>query len=512
MTIKDSWTIPRFVLKNPMHSPLHTILLVLIGTSACIAQEKKPEAPSKLPEPVVREATVTVEGQVIPYKVTSAKLQLKRSDGKARASVFHISYERTDVEDPATRPVLFAFNGGPGSSSVWLHLGALGPRLVPTSPDGTQPLTPPLRVVNNPHSILDVADLVFIDPVSTGYSRPEDGVKGAEFHSVQGDIESVGDFIRRWVTEHHRWGSPKFILGESYGGIRAAGLTHHLQSRYGMNLNGVVLLSSLLDFRTLRSGPGDDIGNIIYLPGFTAAAHHHGKIQGNRDKLVQQARSYANGPYANLLLRGTDLDDKTRTAAAKHLSELTGIPPAIWIETDLRLSSSRFRKELLRREGRVLGRFDARVAWPAASKDSDYPNYDPSYAVAHGAFSTCMLGYLTGELGWKEDNPYEIISGNVHWDWGTKNGFVNLSSRLATAMQNNPALRVLIQCGYTDLATPPGGIQHSIRHMFSVPAERRHAIEFAWYDAGHMFYLNEPDLAKMRRDLVRFVQPPKDAP
>jgi carboxypeptidase C (cathepsin A) len=497
-----------------MYSPLRTFLVLFVGTSLAGAEDKTPDPkPEKVPDPVVREDVVLIAGQEIPYKVTAAKLQLKKTDGKARASVFHISYERSDVDDPSTRPVLFAFNGGPGSSSVWLHLGGVGPRLVPTSPDGTRPLPPPHRVINNPHSILDVTDLVFIDPVSTGYSRPESGAKGSEFHGVREDIESVGDFIRRWITEHRRWGSPKFLLGESYGGIRAAGLAHHLQSRFGMNLNGVVLLSSLLDFRTLRSGPGDDISNIIYLPAFTAIAHHHGKITGDRDTLVREARAYANGIYANLLFQGADLDNKARDAAAKRLSELTGISPAIWLETDLRLGSTRFRKELLRPEGKVLGRFDARVAWPATSKDSDYAAYDPSYAIAYGAFSTAMLDYLTGDLGWREDHPYEILSRNVQpWNWGTENGFVNLSGRLSTAMRDNPSLRVLVQCGYTDLATPPGGIEHSVRHMFSLPAERRHAIEFAWYDAGHMFYLNEPDLAKMRLDLVRFVQPPAKAP
>ena len=494
-----------------MHSPLHSLLLVLVGASLCAAEEKKDSPPAKVPEPVVRHASVVIDGQEIDYKVTAAKLQLKTDDGKARAGIFHISYERTGIKNAAQRPVLFAFNGGPGSSAVWLHLGALGPRLVPTSPDGTEPLEPPHRVIANPHSILDVADLVFIDPVSTGYSRTEKDTKASEFHSLDGDIESVGDFIRRWITEHGRWGSPKYLLGESYGGVRAAGLAHHLQSRYGMNLNGVVLLSSLLDFRTLRAGEADDLGQLVYLPTFTAVAHHHGRIRGDRDKLLKQAQDYAQGEYASLLLRGTELDDATRRRAAKRLSELTGISPSIWLETDLRLDSSRFRKELLRRDGKVLGRFDARVAWPASSKDSDYAGYDPSYSIAHGAFSTAMLDYLTGELGWNEDSPYEILSGKVRpWRWGSENGYVNLSGRLSSAMRHNPSLRVLVLCGHTDLATPSGNIEYSFRHMFSIPKERRESITFAYYEAGHMFYLNEPDLAKLRRDLVRFVQAPAE--
>ncbi|MDE0825833.1 MAG: peptidase S10 [Akkermansiaceae bacterium] len=470
-------------------------------------QEEEQEEKSK---DVSQERSITLDGKKIDYTVTAAKLQLKTGDGKPRADIFHISYIRTGVDKPQDRPVMFAFNGGPGSSSVWLHLGALGPRLVPTSPDGTKPLAPPHRLIDNPHSILDVADLVFIDPVSTGYSRVEGDAKPSEFHGLTQDIESVGDFIRRWVTENDRWGSPKYLLGESYGGIRAAGLSDHLQSRYGMSLNGVVMLSSLLDFRTLRGADGDGLVNIVYLPAFAAVAHHHGKVKGDLAKLLKDSRDYAHGEYATLLLRGNEVDETTRQKAAIQLSKMTGISTLIWLETDLRLPSSRFRKELLRAEGKVLGRFDARVAWAARSKDSDYASYDPSYAVAYGAFSTAMLDYLSADLGWEEDNPYEILTGKVRpWKWGRENSIVNLTSRISNAMVENPKLKVLVMCGHTDLATPPTGIEHSFRQMLSLPAEQRSNVEFTYYDAGHMFYLNEPDLAKMRKDLVKFLAPTK---
>ena len=489
-----------------MRSPLRILTIGLLAGALAPAQEEQKKDSPPDPMPVEREASVTIDGELIDYRVTSAKLVLKKDDGTPRASIFHISYERTGIRNASQRPVVFAFNGGPGSSAVWLHLGALGPRLVPSTPDGTSVLPPPQRVRPNPHSILDVADLVFIDPVSTGYSRADKEAKPSEFHGLEGDIESVSDFIRRWITEHRRWGSPKFLLGESYGGIRAAGVAHHLQQRYGMNLNGVVLLSSLLDFRTLRPAQGDDLYYTTFLSAFTATAHHHGRLKGDREKLLADARKFAAGEYTVALRRGNSLPRAEQTRIARRLSELTGIAPAIILEENLRLSATRFRKELLRDRGLVLGRFDARVAWPAYDRSSDYPAYDPSYSTVYGAFSTAMLDYLSGELGWKEESPYEILTGKVRpWDYGADNSSVNMSGRLQAAMRDNPNLRVLVQCGQTDLATAPGAIEYSVEHFFNLPVERMDDIEFAYYEAGHMFYLNEPDLAKMRRDLLGFL-------
>jgi carboxypeptidase C (cathepsin A) len=486
------------------------ITLGLLSVGLACGQDQQKQNPPKPAEPVVTTAKVTIDGEEITYQATAAKLILKKENGDPRAAIFHVSYERTHVKGAKNRPVVFAFNGGPGSSAVWLHLGALGPRLVPTTKSGTKTLPPPRRVVQNPHSILDVADLVFIDPVSTGYSRVEKDGKASEFHGFRGDVESVSDFIRRWVTEHQRWGSPKFILGESYGGIRAAGVAYHLQNRYGMNLNGVILLSSLLDFRTLRSGAGDDLTNSVYLPGFTAVAHYHKRIKGDRDKLVAEAKEFAFGEYASALLLGSDLSAERRKAIAGRLSELTSLPAALFLENDLHLSPSRFRKELLRHKNIVVGRFDGRVAWPSHSRSSDFADYDPSYSVVYGAFSTAMLDYLTRDLGWKEDNPYEILTGKVQpWDYGAQNSYVNVTGRLVAAMRENPQLRVLVQTGYTDLATPAAGIEHSLRHIHSLPAQQRKRIEVASYDAGHMFYLNEPDLAKMRKDLLKFIVNPR---
>ena len=486
------------------------------AAEAVVAKPADPPAkealPAKeVPKPVVREAAVEINGKKIPYQVTTGKLQLKQDDGKVNASIFHVSYERSDLKDASRRPVLFAFNGGPGSSAVWLHLGMLGPRIIHLPGDGTQSPAPPARVADNPLSILDVCDLVFVDPVSTGYSRAENDTKAGDFHGVNEDIESVGDFIRRWVSEHDRWASPKYLLGESYGGIRAAGLANHLQARYGMSLNGVVLLSSLLDFATLQPTSGNDLAFIVNLPSLTGTAHFHHKITGERDPLIQQSTDFAYGAYAAALLQGIALEPDARNAVATQLARLTGIPAATWLAHDLRIDPTFFRCELLRAEGKVLGRFDARVAWDTSDKAATTPDYDPSFALAYGAFATAMMDYLGRDLGYKEDQPYEILTGKVNpWHWNASNEVVNLGDRLASAMRDNPHLRVLVMGGRTDLATPPEGVAYSLRHLLALPPGARANITSARYDGGHMFYLNPPDLAKAHADLVKFIQ--VDAP
>jgi carboxypeptidase C (cathepsin A) len=490
-------------------------LSLCFGLSAIAApeSEKPPEAaknePSaeKSPAPQVRESSILIAGKKIPYKVTIAKILIEQDDGKPRASIFHVSYVRTDVPDPAARPVMFAFNGGPGSSAVWLHLGVLGPKRVELPGNGTEAPRPPARVIDNPLSILDVCDLVFIDPVSTGYSRAEKDAKPEEFHGLNEDVESVGDFIRRWITEHERWSSPKYLLGESYGGIRAAGLASHLQSRFGMSLNGVVLLSTLLDFSTLQTSAGSDLGYLVYLPSFTGVAHFHHKIGGDRDALVRECADFAFGEYASALLKGNALDEKSRLDLATQLARFTGIDPATWLAHDLRLDSSFFRAELLRKEGKIIGRFDARAAWDTADQAAQAPDCDPSYELAYGAFATAMLDYLGRDLGYKEDRPYEVLTGKVNpWRWNANNEIVNVSGRLANALRDNPYLRVLVMAGYTDLATPPEGVAYSLRHLLDLPASARSRIQTAHFDGGHMFYLNPPDLAKSRDDLVKFIE------
>jgi carboxypeptidase C (cathepsin A) len=299
------------------------VILPFLFTLLHAQENKKEENKDDFPSVVSKQDAVTIAGKKIDYKVTASTLSLKTAKDEDRASIFHVSYERIGMTDRHKRPIVFAFNGGPGSSAVWLHMGALGPRIVPTTPDGTKSLPPPLTVKENPQSILDVADIVFIDPVSTGFSRAEGKTKADEFHGVNGDIRSVGDFIRRWVTENDRWASPKYLLGESYGGIRATGLADHLQDEFGMSLNGVVLLSSLIDFRTLRSNVADDLSYSVFFPGLTATSHYHKKIQGNRDEIVEQARAFAFGTYSQALLKGAAISAKEKKSVADQMATFT---------------------------------------------------------------------------------------------------------------------------------------------------------------------------------------------
>ena len=486
--------------------------------SALTAQENQKEGakdPAKKPEvaapqkDVSVEGRVTINGEVIPYKATTGKIVINREDGTPRASIFHVSYVRSDKPNP-NRPVTFCFNGGPGSSAVWLHLGALGPKIVKLTGDGTQPIAPPATLGDNAFSILDSTDLVFIDPVSTGYSRAEKEAKPQEFHGVDEDVESVGDFIRTWVTENKRWSSPKFLLGESYGGIRAAGLAHQLQSRYAMSLNGVVMLSTLMDFQTLSPAPGNDLAYQVYLPTYASVAHFHGVTKGDRDKNVEEARAYAFGPYNAALLKGNQISAEEKSAVAAKLAEFTGLSADLIEQMQLRIDPTRFRGELLKTKKKVIGRFDARVAWDDTDSTDIYPDYDPSYSLAYGAFGTTMLDYLTRDLKWQEDQPYEILTSKVHpWRWNESNGYVNLQEKLSTAMRDNPHLKVLVQCGHNDLATPADGMLYSTRQMLSLPEPLRKNIEFTWYEGGHMFYLNPPDLKKMHLDLQKFIEQAK---
>lgn len=465
--------------------------------------------PDAATKPVLITNTVSIAGEEVTYTVETGMLPLLKNDGATRASVFYIAYTRSGQTNKVARPVTFCFNGGPGSSSVWLHLGGLGPRRVKLNDDGTMP-PPPFGLVDNAYSILNVTDLVFIDPVATGYSRPAKDEKTDQFFGQSGDIESVGDFIRLWTTRNERWTSPKYLLGESYGVFRAAGLADHLHSRYGMYLNGVVLLSGLLDFATLREGPGNDLPSLVFLPTYTATAHYHKKLppdlQANLTKALAESREFASKDYLVALQRGHSLTAAERSSIASKLSRLTGLPKQFIEDNDLQVNTSQFREYLLRDEGLIIGRYDARITGRDADKGSGFPRFDPSYAATYGPFSAAMNSYLREELKFQNDLPYEILTGVQPWNYDARSSYPSVADRLASAMSQNPYLRVLVLAGLRDLACPVDGVRYSVDHMQLDPAFRKN---FSWaeYESGHMMYVNLPDLKKLQGDLTRFLQP-----
>ena len=476
-----------------------------------VAKEDSKASVATIPDashkPVFTTNTVRIRGQSVQYVTETGMLPLLKADGSARASVFYIAYTRQGETNSASRPVTFCFNGGPGSSSVWLHLGALGPRRVKMNDDGTQP-KPPFKLVDNDYSILPATDLVFIDPVATGYSRPAKDEKTEQFLGQSPDVESIGDFIRLWTTRRERWLSPKFLCGESYGVFRAAGLAEHLHSRYGMYLNGLMLVSGVLDFATLREGPGNDLPSLIFLPNYTATAFYHKKLpsdlQADLPKALAEAREFAKSAYPSALLQGAALPDDQRREIVSKLARLTGLPEQVIKDNNLQVDSYTFRKELLRDQGLIIGRYDARITGRDADPASRSPRFDPSYAATYGPFSAAMNAYVRQELKFEDDLPYEILTGVQPWNYDARNSFPSVAGQLASAMSQNPYLRVLVLGGLRDLACPIDGIRYSIDHLQLDPEYRKN-ISYAEYESGHMMYVNLPDLQKMQNDLENFI-------
>jgi carboxypeptidase C (cathepsin A) len=528
----DSTPHPRSVLLSmitPRNPTLLTVAAIALAATFVSAQETKttnsppakadgkskeeqknpPTIPDAATKPIIVTNSVTIAGQTVTYTVETGMLPLLKNDGATRASVFYIAYTRSGQTNKAARPITFCFNGGPGSSSVWLHLGGLGPRRVKLNDDGTMP-PPPFGLADNPYSILHATDLVFIDPVATGYSRPAKDEKADQFFGQSADIESVGEFIRLWTSRNERWTSPKYLLGESYGVFRAAGLADHLHSRYGLYLNGVVLLSGLLDFATLREGPGNDLPSLVFLPSFTATAHYHKKLppdlQNDLTKALAESREFAYHDYLLALQRGHLLTPAERNTIATKLARLTGLPKQFIEDNDLQIDSSQFRKYLLRDEGLIIGRYDARITGRDADKAENVPRFDPSYAATYGPFSAAMNSYLREELKFENDLPYEILTGVQPWNYDARSSYPSVASRLASVMSQNPYLRVLVLSGLRDLACPVDGVHYSVDHMQLDPAYRKN-ISWAEYESGHMMYVNLPDLKKLQSDLTHFLQP-----
>jgi carboxypeptidase C (cathepsin A) len=492
----------------------------------------KPDAAAKDKPSVTRHA-ITINGKRLNYTATAGTIPLSKPTGEPRANVFYVAYTLNDKtagtpaapapagdgansnaapppKKPAaanTRPVTFCFNGGPGSSAVWLHLGAFGPRRVEMSQDGIAPVKPPFQLVDNAHTLLESTDLVFIDPVSTGYSRAEKGEDAKQFHGYMEDVESVGDFIRLYVSRNLRWQSPKFIMGESYGGIRCAGLSSHLQSRYGMYLNGVIIVSGVLDFQTLTPDSVNDVPYVLYLPSFTATAYYHKKLGADRMKdfaaTLQAADAFAQGRYATALLKGGALSAQEKDAIAAEVSSFTSLPKDYVLRQNLRIGPGEFFGKLLENERKAIGRFDARV-----TGDPDVG--DPSYHVVYGAYASTFNAYVRRELNVENDQPYEILSRQVQpWNYQPfTNRYVNVAESLGGAMKANPALKLFVASGYYDLATPSAAIRYSIDHL-DLGENLRANVRYGHYEGGHMMYTNVPELEKLSRDISQFIREAK---
>ncbi len=466
--------------------------------------------------------TLTIGGASLKYTALAGTLVMKEepaardkeSEGeKPRARFFFIAYTKDEVEDKSHRPITFCFNGGPGSASVWLHLGLLGPRRAVLEKEGHLP-PPPFQLTDNEYSLLDETDLVMIDPISTGFSRPLEGEKAAEWHGFKKDIISVGDFIRLYCTRYNRWLSPKYIIGESYGTTRASGLAGYLQDRHGMYLNGLVLVSVVLDFTTIDFQVNNQLPYVLFLPAYAATAWYHHKLRLRLPlpRLLKQVERFANGEYAAALLKGDQLTRAERTRLITQLARYTGLSPEFIDRTDLRITDQHFFKELLRDRGQTVGRLDSRFLGRDRLGVTDSPEYDPLMTNVSGPFTAAFYEYVRSELKFESDLPYEISSSYVRpWSYADFEGrFVDVGETLRSAMTRNPYLKVFVANGYFDLGTPYSATEYTFNHLGLYESLRKN-VSMGYYEAGHMMYIHQPSLAALKKDLASFIRSTRPA-
>lgn len=462
------------------------------------------------PVAYVSEHEGTFGGQRMRYKATVGETFLKDAKGEPTAAIVSIAYIAKTDGDVADRPVTFLWNGGPGSSSLWLHMGAFGPKRVVVPSDGEDDGAPPYRIVDNPDAPLDVTDLVFVDPVGTGFSRPLGSHEGAEFWGVAEDGRAMAEFIRTWLSANGRWASPKYIGGESYGTTRAAVVAQELGSWSApVALNGILLISTVLDFYTSGFSVGNEIGYVTSLPTMAATAWHHGKVEprpADLEEFLAQARAFAVEEYLPALFQGSRLEGERRLRIRDRLAYFTGISPQYFDRSDLRITDQRFYKELLRDSGLVVGRLDSRYTGREIDHAGEEPEADPSMYGITGAYTAAIHSYLQGPLGVRFERPYQVF-GSVFgsWKWELpEQGFrafnVNVAPYLGTAMRQNKDLRLLVASGYYDFATPFFDAELSLQRNGLVP-ER---ITYTYYPAGHMMYVHEPSLGQLLADVRRF--------
>lgn len=500
-----------------MHTKLSYIgILIIAFCTLVIAEEqKKPEAPEfkpEFPKEILSETkhTVTIGGTAVTYKATAGNILMKEEVGKPKASFFFIAYTKEGTTELTKRPITFSFNGGPGSSSVWLHLGTLGPKRV-LMDDEERALSPPYKLVDNEYSLLDLTDLVFIDPIETGYSRSVPGEDPHQFHGVQEDVESVGEFIRLYTSRFMRWSSPKFLIGESYGTTRAANLVNYLQNRHGMFFNGVMLVSSILQMQTARFDVGNDLPYICFLPTFTATAWYHKKLpadlQADLKKALSEAEQFALNDYTLALMKGKNLSQEENRRIADRLARYTGLSTEYIERANLRINIFRFVKELLRPQKRTVGRLDSRFTGIDRDASGERFEYDPSLTAITGPYTATLNDYVRKDLKYESELPYEILTDRVQpWSYkDSQNRYLNVAEFLREAMNKNPALKVHVANGYYDLATPYFATQYTFDHLGLEP-DLQNNISMSFYEAGHMMYIHKPSLISLKEHLAAFLR------
>lgn len=493
-------------------------LLSVAATAPIRAQEapktdkvEKAERIKEAPAPTisVTRHTGRFGNQTIAYKATTGETYLKDKDGEPTAAIFSTSYVK-EGKDP-NRPVTFLFNGGPGSGSLWLHMGAFGPKRVVIPSDARDDAAPPYPIVDNVHSLLDVTDLVFIDPVGTGFSKALGKTEPKTFWGVTADAKSIAEFIRIWLRENGRWNAPKYLGGESYGTTRSAAVVRELEGSFNdVALNGVLLISTILDFGAQAEVPGNEMTYVVNMPSMAATAWYHKALAEQPPALepfLVEAREFAIGEYASALLKGSKLPPAERAAVRARLSRFTGLSEAYLERADLRVTPGRFYKELLRDRGLTVGRLDTRYTGRDFDSAGEEPDNDPSFYGIDGAYTAAMNAYVRDTLGLKIDREYVTIGGiNSRWDWDIGTGdatyYRNVAPWLGKAMRENSALRVFVGQGYYDMATPFFGAEYSLSRT-GIPTER---VTYSYYDAGHMMYVRDTDLAKLSHDIRAFIR------
>ncbi|HET6252292.1 MAG TPA: hypothetical protein VFE47_31690 [Tepidisphaeraceae bacterium] len=499
-----------------MQKKIFAVILFFLGLSAQTPlradgppdQGKHEAAPAHIS---TTDGQIEIDGQPLKYKASAGHIELKDESGKSKAEMFFVAYEKQPADDAAHRPITFVFNGGPGAAAVWLHLGTAGPKRIALNEAGDAP-APPYHLEDNPNTWLPASDLVFIDPVGTGYSRAANGEDPKQFYGVEEDIRSVGEFIRIYITRNSRWLSPKFLAGESYGTTRAAGLSEHLLEQEGISLNGIVLISSVLNFGTIESSASNDLPYALYLPSYCAIAYHYKKLPAdlqNADlsKTLPEVEQWATHDYLDALTAGSALSPEQRKAVAERLSRYTSLPAAYIEKADLRIDPGEFRKELLIDEKKVIGRFDARISGYNPDPLSSDAEYDPSLAPYLAAYTACFNDYCRRTLKFESDRSYDVLSGRVQpWNFGRAGGgYLNVAPSLSDAMRKNPHMKVMFCNGNADLATPYLAATYTIRHM-ALSDELRANISHKIYVGGHMIYHNHPSLIKLGADIRAFIR------